>query len=120
MQSSYPLELEGETQDQIKEEESIVEEVDQSNIGSSPREMSDSQRLEYHVPDFFKEKGLEKGEDDQSGTGSYPQEMVDETIVEVVSCDVSKTDEDVELLTQDIKWQDTMSVKIAALIGDET
>lgn len=70
---------------------------------------------------FFKEKGIEKGEDDQSGTGSHPQEeMVDEMVVEVVSCDVSKTHGDVELLTQDIKWQDTMSAQIAALIGDET
>ena len=120
VQSSNPLELEDETQDQIKEEESTVEEVDQSNIGSSPREITDSQGFEYHVPDFFKEKGSE-GEDDQSGARSYPQEeMVDETVVEVISCDISKTHGDAELLTQDIKWQDTMSAKNAALIGDET
>lgn len=37
--TSDPLELENQVQDQIKEEESTVEEVDQSRIGSSPEVM---------------------------------------------------------------------------------
>ena len=89
MVSSNYLELENQVQDQIKEEESTVEEVDQSGIRSSPQEVPDSQGLEDHVPDRFKEKESEETEGDQSRTGSNPKEMVVKIVVEVISCNVS-------------------------------
>lgn len=80
VQSSYSLELEDQAQDQIKEEESMADEVDQLRIGLIPQKVPNSQGLEDRVPDYFKEKRSKKGEDDKSGTESNPQEMVDETL----------------------------------------
>ena len=47
---SYLLEFKDEAQDEFREKESTVEEVDQSGMGSSPQEMSDSEGLEDHLP----------------------------------------------------------------------
>ena len=67
MLSSDSLELKSQVQDQIKEEESMAEEVVQSGIGSSPQEVLDFERFEDHEPDCFKEKGSEEVEEDRFG-----------------------------------------------------
>lgn len=60
-------------------------------------------------------------EDNQFGVESDPQEMVVETVVKIISYNVSETQIDEGLITHEIKeWQDTMRGKIATLIGDET
>lgn len=90
-------------QDQIKEAESTVEEVDQSRIESCPRELPNSQGLKDHVSDPFKEKESKEVENDQCRTKSDPPEMVAEIVVDVIFCNILETHTDVELITQESK-----------------
>ena len=83
----------------FKEDESTVEEVDQSGIRLSPQEAPDFQRLEDYVPNLLKEKESEEVDDDQSKIESDPQEMVEEIVAEVILCDVLGTHTDAELTT---------------------
>lgn len=87
-----PLKLEGQAQDEFKEEESKEGAVEKYGIGSSLH-VPDSQGLGDHVRDHLKEKGSEE-EDDQFGHGLDPQEIDDKTMTKVVSYNISKTHTD--------------------------